>query len=71
MFSEKEKNQSAFLCNADTALLDRERSKLKSMARVKVYHNGINCYVSMAKANLGVGRYRLWFDLKRDGLRQV
>lgn len=44
---------------------------LKLEARVKGCTDGINGHVSLNKANIQVGKYRLQFELERDGFRKV
>lgn len=51
--------------------LDEGLTRLKSTAIVDGSGDGISGYVSVTKASLQIGGHRLWFDLERDGLRQV
>lgn len=51
----------------DTAFLLRQMST----ARSEGVSDGINGYMSMTQASLQVGQRQLWFDLEKDGLREV
>lgn len=55
----------------DIASLDRWLPILKSTSREEGSLREINTQVSATKDSLEAGGHRLWFDLERDGLRQV